>query len=96
MNWLCAYIVWQAVNVWTQVPDAVKSQYQNPPSMLLPAGVRQLELVCSGVPDRQPSKHRTTEAEQQEVGGETFLSPWHISDNLSKTFLSDNAAVCVS
>lgn len=62
------------MNVWTQVPDAVKSQYQNPPSMLLPAGVRQLELVCSGVPDHQPSVHHTTEAEQQEVGRETFLS----------------------
>ncbi|XP_070685616.1 PHD finger protein 12 isoform X2 [Pempheris klunzingeri] len=49
-----------------KVPDAIKSQYQNPPSMLLPAGVRQLELVCSGVPDHQPSKHLTTDAEQQE------------------------------
>ncbi|KAF7645137.1 hypothetical protein LDENG_00209460, partial [Lucifuga dentata] len=49
-----------------KVPDAIKSQYQNPPPMLLPAGVRQLELVCSGVPDRQPSKHFTTESEQQE------------------------------
>lgn len=49
-----------------KVPDAIKSQYQNPPPMLLPAGVRQLELVCSGVPGHQPSKHLTTEAEQQE------------------------------
>ncbi|TMS07123.1 PHD finger protein 12 [Larimichthys crocea] len=49
-----------------KVPDAIKSQYQNPPSTLLPAGVRQLELVCSAVPDHQPSKHLTTEAEQQE------------------------------
>ncbi|KAM3615973.1 uncharacterized protein V6R79_010454 [Siganus canaliculatus] len=49
-----------------KVPDAIKCQYQNPPSMLLPAGVRQLELVCSGVPDHQPSKHLTTDAEQQE------------------------------
>ncbi|XP_034722560.1 PHD finger protein 12 [Etheostoma cragini] len=49
-----------------KVPDAIKSQYQNPPPMLLPAEVRQLELVCSGVPDRQPSKHLTTETEQQE------------------------------
>uniref|UniRef100_A0A667WKM5 PHD finger protein 12 n=1 Tax=Myripristis murdjan TaxID=586833 RepID=A0A667WKM5_9TELE len=52
--------------VWSQVPDAIKSQYQNPPPMLVPAGVRQSELVCSGVPDNQPSKHLTTEAEQQE------------------------------
>ncbi|XP_075891927.1 PHD finger protein 12 isoform X2 [Nelusetta ayraudi] len=49
-----------------KVPDAIKSQYQNPPSPLLPAGVRQLELVCSGVPDHQPSKHLTSEAEQEE------------------------------
>ncbi|XP_054458055.1 PHD finger protein 12 isoform X2 [Anoplopoma fimbria] len=49
-----------------KVPDAIKSQYQNPPPMLIPAGVRQLELVCSGVPDHQPSKHPTSEAEQQE------------------------------
>lgn len=56
------------ITVWTQVPDAIKSQYQNPPSMLLPARVRQLELVCSGVPDHQPSKHLTSEVEQQEVG----------------------------
>uniref|UniRef100_A0A3Q3WTT0 PHD-type domain-containing protein n=1 Tax=Mola mola TaxID=94237 RepID=A0A3Q3WTT0_MOLML len=54
------------ITLWTQVPDAIKSQYQNPPSTLLPARVRQLELVCSGVPNRQPSKHLTTEAEQQE------------------------------
>uniref|UniRef100_A0A3Q4GQ15 PHD finger protein 12 n=1 Tax=Neolamprologus brichardi TaxID=32507 RepID=A0A3Q4GQ15_NEOBR len=49
-----------------KVPDAIKSQYQNPPPMLLPAGVRQLELVCSGIPDHQPTKHFTTEAEQHE------------------------------
>ncbi|XP_068172708.1 PHD finger protein 12 [Antennarius striatus] len=49
-----------------KVPDAIKSQYQNPPSMLLPARVRQLELVCCGVPPDQPAKHLTTEAEQQE------------------------------
>uniref|UniRef100_A0A672G652 PHD finger protein 12 n=1 Tax=Salarias fasciatus TaxID=181472 RepID=A0A672G652_SALFA len=49
-----------------KVPDAIKAQYQNPPSILLPAGVRQLELVCGGIPDSPPSKHLTTEAEQQE------------------------------
>ncbi|XP_068440499.1 PHD finger protein 12 [Clinocottus analis] len=49
-----------------KVPDAIKSQYQNPPPILTPAGVRQLELVCSGVPDHQPSKHPTSEIEQQE------------------------------
>ncbi|TNN01422.1 hypothetical protein fugu_010804 [Takifugu bimaculatus] len=49
-----------------KVPDAIKCQYQNPPPTLLPAGVRQLELVCSGVPDCQASRHLTTEAEQDE------------------------------
>ncbi|XP_036978806.1 PHD finger protein 12 isoform X2 [Acanthopagrus latus] len=49
-----------------KVPDAIKSQYQNPPSTLLPAGVSQLQLACSSVPNHQPSKHLTTEAEQQE------------------------------
>ncbi|KAM4566314.1 PHD finger protein 12-like [Odontesthes bonariensis] len=49
-----------------KVPDAIKSQYQNPPPILLPAGMRQLELVCSSVPDQQASKHFTTETEQHE------------------------------
>lgn len=54
------------------MPDAIKSQYQNPPPTLIPAGVRQLELVCSGVPDRPASKHLTTEAEQEEVTNKIF------------------------
>ncbi|XP_074536149.1 PHD finger protein 12 isoform X1 [Halichoeres trimaculatus] len=49
-----------------KVPDSIKSQYQNPPPLLLPARMRQLELVCSGVPDHQSSKHLTTDAEQKE------------------------------
>ncbi|XP_061637549.1 PHD finger protein 12 [Phyllopteryx taeniolatus] len=49
-----------------KVPDAIKSQYRNPPSIVHPAGVRQLELVCSGVSEHQSAKHLTTEAEQQE------------------------------
>ncbi|KAM8904671.1 PHD finger protein 12 [Spinachia spinachia] len=53
-------------NKTIKVPDAIKSQYQNPPPMLTPAGLRQLELVCSGAPHHQPSKHPTSEAEQQE------------------------------
>lgn len=36
--------------------------------MLLPAGVHQVELVCSGLPHHQPAKHLTTELEQEEVG----------------------------
>lgn len=50
-----------------QVPDAIKSQYQNPPPMLLPAGMRQLELVCSSISDHASSDQLATEAEQQEV-----------------------------
>ncbi|KAM9812019.1 PHD finger protein 12 isoform X3 [Syngnathus typhle] len=49
-----------------KVPDAIKSQYKNPPSILHPAGVRQLELVCNGPPEHHSSKHLTTDAEQQE------------------------------
>ncbi|KAM4628207.1 PHD finger protein 12 [Polymixia lowei] len=49
-----------------KVPDAIKSQYKNPPPMLALAGVCQSELICSGAPDHQPPKHFTTEAEQQE------------------------------
>ncbi|KAK7882710.1 hypothetical protein WMY93_028884 [Mugilogobius chulae] len=46
-----------------KVPDAIKSQYRSPPALALPAGVRQLELVCGG--DLQP-KHVTSESEQEE------------------------------
>lgn len=53
--------------LWAQVPDAIKCQYQNPPPTLHPAGLRQLELACSGVPDAPASRHLTTEAEQDEV-----------------------------
>ncbi|XP_054650655.1 PHD finger protein 12 isoform X2 [Dunckerocampus dactyliophorus] len=49
-----------------KVPDAIKCQYRNPPSSLHPPGMRQLELVCSGVPEHQHRKHLTTEDEQQE------------------------------
>ncbi|KAJ3591378.1 hypothetical protein NHX12_009323 [Muraenolepis orangiensis] len=49
-----------------KVPEAVKSQYQNPPPMLASAGVRQSELVCSAAPEHQTPKYFTTETEQQE------------------------------
>ncbi|KAG7281401.1 hypothetical protein CRUP_029850 [Coryphaenoides rupestris] len=54
------------VDFLRRVPDAVKSQYQNPPPMLASAGVRQPELVCSGAPEHQIPKYFTTETEQQE------------------------------
>lgn len=62
--------------LWVQVPDAIKCQYQNPPPTLLPAGVRQLELVCSGVPDCQASRHLTTAAEQEEVPTADVARSW--------------------
>ncbi|KAJ8276609.1 hypothetical protein COCON_G00083610 [Conger conger] len=53
-----------------KVPDSIKSQYQCPPSLLAPAGIRNGELICNGVPDpphqRLPPQHLTSEAEQQE------------------------------
>ncbi|XP_036379290.1 PHD finger protein 12-like [Megalops cyprinoides] len=53
-----------------KVPDAIKSQYQCPPCMVAPAGIRNGELICNGVPDpphqHLPSQHLTSEAEQQE------------------------------
>ncbi|KAJ8348687.1 hypothetical protein SKAU_G00272760 [Synaphobranchus kaupii] len=53
-----------------KVPDAIKSQYLCPPSMMAPAGIRNGELICNGVPDpphqRLPPQHLTSEAEQQE------------------------------
>ncbi|KAI1903661.1 hypothetical protein AGOR_G00029500 [Albula goreensis] len=53
-----------------KVPNAIKSQYQCPPPIMAPAGIRNGELICTGVPDpphqRPPPQHFTTEAEQQE------------------------------
>uniref|UniRef100_A0A673WAL7 PHD finger protein 12 n=1 Tax=Salmo trutta TaxID=8032 RepID=A0A673WAL7_SALTR len=50
-----------------KVPDAIKSQYHNPPAILAPAGVRNGELICNGVPSQDCSpQHFTSQAEQQE------------------------------
>ncbi|CAB1348055.1 unnamed protein product [Coregonus sp. 'balchen'] len=53
-----------------KVPDAIKSQYKNPPAILAPAGVRNRELICNGVPDQdcppRSPQHFTSQAEQQE------------------------------
>ncbi|XP_028662906.1 PHD finger protein 12 [Erpetoichthys calabaricus] len=54
-----------------KVPDAIKYQYQYPPCLLAPAGIRHGELICNGVPDGSqkqlsPSQHLTSEAEQHE------------------------------
>lgn len=79
-----------------KVPDAIKSQYQNPPPMLLPVGVRQLELVCSGVPDHQPSKHLTTEAEQQEWLQDVIALQCNIMRHLSIKQKAGSAASTLS
>uniref|UniRef100_A0A7N8WXB2 PHD finger protein 12 n=1 Tax=Mastacembelus armatus TaxID=205130 RepID=A0A7N8WXB2_9TELE len=81
-----------------KVPDAIKSQYENPPPMLLPAGLRQLELVCSGVPDHQASKYLTTEAEQQEWLQDvialqcSIMRHLSITQNASSTWESEQRA----
>ncbi|XP_062393321.1 PHD finger protein 12 [Sardina pilchardus] len=54
-----------------KVPDAIKSQYECPPSLLPPAGVRDGELICPSGPDasRQhshPHEHLTSDADQEE------------------------------
>ncbi|KAM9453008.1 PHD finger protein 12-like isoform 4-T4 [Salvelinus alpinus] len=50
-----------------KVPDAIKSQYKNPPAMLAPAAVRNGELICNGIPNQDCSpQHFTSQAEQQE------------------------------
>ncbi|XP_061574666.1 PHD finger protein 12 isoform X2 [Cololabis saira] len=67
-----------------KVPDAIKFQYQNPPPLLLPARVRQLELVCSSVPAHQTSMYLTSEAEQQEWLQDVIALQCSIMRHLSK------------
>ncbi|KAL2096171.1 hypothetical protein ACEWY4_008319 [Coilia grayii] len=52
-----------------KVPDSIKTQYQCPPSLPEPFGVRQGELICHGVHEKEhPSspQYSASEAEQQE------------------------------
>ncbi|XP_027014498.1 PHD finger protein 12 [Tachysurus fulvidraco] len=49
-----------------KVPDAIKSQYKNPPAMILPAGIRDGELVCSGTSEASESEHLSSDEEQQQ------------------------------
>ncbi|XP_041918793.1 PHD finger protein 12 [Alosa sapidissima] len=52
-----------------KVPDSIKSQYQCPPPLPEPSGVRQGELICHGVPEKEhqaPLQYSANEAEQQE------------------------------
>ncbi|XP_075445350.1 PHD finger protein 12 isoform X3 [Ascaphus truei] len=54
-----------------KVPDAIKAQYRSPPQLLAPAGIRDGELICNGMPDESRkrqlhSEHLADQAEQQE------------------------------
>ncbi|KAJ8256967.1 hypothetical protein COCON_G00191190 [Conger conger] len=54
-----------------KVPEAIKAQYKCPPQMLATAGIRNGELICTGVPETPETHptdtpHATSEAEQQE------------------------------
>ncbi|XP_073685116.1 PHD finger protein 12 isoform X2 [Garra rufa] len=47
-----------------KVPDAIKSQYQNPPTLMPTAGIREGELICSGLPESFVPQHLASEDEQ--------------------------------
>ncbi|XP_053372369.1 PHD finger protein 12 [Clarias gariepinus] len=49
-----------------KVPEAIKSQYQSPPIMMLPAGIRDGELICSGASEASPCNHLSSDEEQQQ------------------------------
>nr|XP_057936519.1 PHD finger protein 12 [Doryrhamphus excisus] len=79
-----------------KVPDAIKCQYRNPPSSLHPAGMRQLELVCSGVPEHQHRKHLTTEDEQQEWLQDVIALQCSIMRHLSTKQTSSSTSLSTS
>uniref|UniRef100_A0A8C1ZSK9 PHD finger protein 12 n=1 Tax=Cyprinus carpio TaxID=7962 RepID=A0A8C1ZSK9_CYPCA len=47
-----------------KVPDAIKSQYQNPPTLMATAGIREGELICSGLSESFAPQHLASEDEQ--------------------------------
>ncbi|KAJ8280871.1 hypothetical protein GJAV_G00060230 [Gymnothorax javanicus] len=54
-----------------KVPESIKAQYRRPPQMLAPAGIRNGELICAGVPESSQTHptetaHAASETEQQE------------------------------
>ncbi|XP_056323003.1 PHD finger protein 12 [Danio aesculapii] len=49
-----------------KVPDAIKSQYQNPPTLMASAGVREGELICTGLPEASVPQHLASEDEQRQ------------------------------
>ncbi|NP_001080210.1 PHD finger protein 12 S homeolog [Xenopus laevis] len=58
-------------NPTVKVPEAIKAQYQAPPQLIPPAGIRDGELICSGDPGESQkhllhSEHLANQSEQQE------------------------------
>ncbi|KAM5179515.1 PHD finger protein 12 isoform 2-T2 [Mantella aurantiaca] len=54
-----------------KVPEAIKAQYETPPELIPPSGIRDGELICNGVPDESQkhllhSEHLANQTEQQE------------------------------
>ncbi|XP_051972003.1 PHD finger protein 12-like isoform X1 [Xyrauchen texanus] len=49
-----------------KVPDAIKSQYQNPPIQMPTAGIREGELICTGVPEPCAPQHLASDDEQRQ------------------------------
>ncbi|XP_064425053.1 PHD finger protein 12 isoform X2 [Latimeria chalumnae] len=55
-----------------KVPNAIKSQYKFPPPLLYPAGIRDGELICNGIPQESSQKqlsnleHLASESEQHQ------------------------------
>lgn len=66
MYLMCFHIVTKSI-LNSKVPDAIKSQYKNPLAMMLPAGIRDGELICSGTSEAVASDHLCSDEEQQQV-----------------------------
>ncbi|XP_057176511.1 PHD finger protein 12 isoform X3 [Triplophysa rosa] len=49
-----------------KVPDAIKSQYQNPPVLMTTTGIRDGEIICTGIPDTVVPQHVASEDEQRQ------------------------------
>ncbi|KTG48011.1 hypothetical protein cypCar_00018689 [Cyprinus carpio] len=58
-RWMCPNHIQNLV-----VPDAIKSQYQNPPTLMATAGIREGELICTGLPESFAPQHLASEDEQ--------------------------------
>uniref|UniRef100_A0A4W3J3T4 PHD finger protein 12 n=1 Tax=Callorhinchus milii TaxID=7868 RepID=A0A4W3J3T4_CALMI len=64
-------IVKKVKRKYMKVPEAIKAQYQYPPPLLPPAGIRDGELICNETPSESQKhlsnyEHFATEGEQQE------------------------------